>query len=111
MLNFTNVKVFADIIEDEALEQIKKLAKEYPTSKIRIMPDVHAGKGCTIGTTMTIKDAITPNLVGVTIDAWVARDKNELISLYEEKQSKKVSFYVGRFWALLREEDFPICHL
>lgn len=43
----------------------------------------------------------------VTIDAWVARDDNNLISLYEEKPSKKVSFYVGRFWALLREEDFP----
>ena len=36
-------------------------------SKIRLMPDVHAGAGCTIGTTMTIADKIVPNLVGVDI--------------------------------------------
>ena len=36
-------------------------------SKIRIMPDVHTGAGCTIGTTMTIKDKVVPNLVGVDI--------------------------------------------
>jgi RNA-splicing ligase RtcB len=31
------------------------------------MPDVHAGAGCTIGTTMTITDKVVPNLVGVDI--------------------------------------------
>ena len=31
------------------------------------MPDVHAGKGCTIGTTMTVKDKAVPNIVGVDI--------------------------------------------
>lgn len=36
-------------------------------SKIRIMPDVHAGKGCTIGTTMTITDKVVPGMVGVDI--------------------------------------------
>ena len=36
-------------------------------SRIRIMPDVHAGKGCTIGTTMTINDKAVPNIVGVDI--------------------------------------------
>ena len=39
----------------------------YNNSKIRIMPDVHAGKGCTIGTTMTIVDKVVPNMVGVDI--------------------------------------------
>lgn len=63
------VKIFGDIIEDEALAQIQRLAdfKPYQDSHIRIMPDVHAGKGCTIGTTMYITDAVTPNLVGVDI--------------------------------------------
>ena len=37
------------------------------SSKIRIMPDVHAGKGCTVGTTMTVKDKACPNFVGVDI--------------------------------------------
>ena len=64
-----DVKIFAKTIEDEAREQIERLAN-HPVSdgsKIRVMPDVHAGAGCTIGTTMTITDRICPNLVGVDI--------------------------------------------
>lgn len=62
-------KVFTDTLEDKAREQITKLCdqKAYEDSQIRIMPDVHAGAGCTIGTTMTITDKVTPNLVGVDI--------------------------------------------
>jgi RNA-splicing ligase RtcB len=40
---------------------------EFADCKIRIMPDVHAGMGCTIGTTMTITDKIVPGMVGVDI--------------------------------------------
>lgn len=63
------VKVFAETFEQEAYDQIKTLAdfEPYQNAKIRIMPDSHAGKGCTIGTTMTITDKITPNLTGVDI--------------------------------------------
>ena len=63
------VKVFAETFENEAYEQVKALAnfEPYQNAKIRIMPDSHAGKGCTIGTTMTITDKITPNLTGVDI--------------------------------------------
>lgn len=63
------VKVFAETFEYEAYEQIKRLAnyEAYQNSIIRIMPDAHAGKGCTVGTTMTITDKVTPNLVGVDI--------------------------------------------
>lgn len=62
-------KVFASIIESSAMEQIRLLCDQPfgAGSKIRIMPDVHAGAGCTIGTTMTITDKIVPNLVGVDI--------------------------------------------
>lgn len=62
-------KIFAKTFEYEAYEQVKKLVnfEPYQNEKIRIMPDAHAGKGCTVGTTMTIKDKITPNLVGVDI--------------------------------------------
>lgn len=61
--------VFAQTFEHEAYEQVKKLVnfEPYQDSIVRIMPDAHAGKGCTVGTTMTIKDKITPNLVGVDI--------------------------------------------
>ena len=60
---------FAKVIEDVAVEQIRRMC-DYPFtegSRIRFMPDVHAGKGCTIGTTMTIKDKAVPNVVGVDI--------------------------------------------
>lgn len=67
--NGNDIKIYATTLEDVALEQIKELGEfePYKTSKIRIMPDCHAGAGCTIGTTMEIKDKITPNLVGVDI--------------------------------------------
>ncbi|WP_367566595.1 RtcB family protein [Lacrimispora sp.] len=60
---------YAKVVEDEAIEQIRRMCDYEFTegSKIRIMPDVHAGKGCTIGTTMTIADKAVPNIVGVDI--------------------------------------------
>ena len=63
------VKVYAETFENEAYEQVERLAnyEAYADSKIRIMPDSHAGKGCTVGTTITITDKVTPNLVGVDI--------------------------------------------
>ena len=60
---------YAKVVEDEAIEQIRRMCDYDFTenSKIRIMPDVHAGKGCTIGTTMTVTDKVVPNIVGVDI--------------------------------------------
>lgn len=60
---------YAKVVENEAVEQIRRMCDYEFTegSQIRIMPDVHAGKGCTIGTTMTISDKAVPNVVGVDI--------------------------------------------
>ncbi|MGP1433964.1 MAG: RtcB family protein [Catonella sp.] len=60
---------YAKVIEDVAIEQIKRMCDYELTAgnKVRIMPDVHAGKGCTIGTTMTVTDKVCPNIVGVDI--------------------------------------------
>lgn len=60
---------YATVVEEEAIEQIRRMCDHdfAVGSKIRIMPDVHAGKGCTIGTTMTITDKVVPNIVGVDI--------------------------------------------
>ncbi|MBD5088652.1 MAG: RtcB family protein [Clostridiales bacterium] len=60
---------YAKVVEEEAIEQIRRMCDYDFTenSKICIMPDVHAGKGCTIGTTMTITDKAVPNIVGVDI--------------------------------------------
>ena len=60
---------YAKVIEDEAVAQIRRMCDYEFTegASIRIMPDVHWGKGCTIGTTMTVRDKVVPNLVGVDI--------------------------------------------
>ena len=60
---------YATVIDEGAVEQIRRMC-DYSLaegSKIRIMPDVHAGKGCTIGTTMTVIGKACPNIVGVDI--------------------------------------------
>ena len=60
---------YATVIEEEAINQIRRMCDYEFTqgAKVRIMPDVHAGKGCTIGTTMTVIDKAVPNVVGVDI--------------------------------------------
>ena len=60
---------YAKVIDEKARSQIARMCDYDFTqgSRIRIMPDVHAGKGCTIGTTMTVKDKAVPNIVGVDI--------------------------------------------
>lgn len=60
---------YTNELEPNAYAQIESVCNEeaFKNSKIRIMPDVHAGKGCTIGTTMTIVDKVVPNMVGVDI--------------------------------------------
>ena len=66
---YNSAKIFTDVIDELSVKQIEELCNQefISGSKIRIMPDVHAGAGCTIGTTMTITDKIVPNLVGVDI--------------------------------------------
>jgi len=66
---FNTAKIFTDNVEEAAMAQIIELCNQefVKDSIIRIMPDTHAGAGCTIGTTMTVSDKIVPNLVGVDI--------------------------------------------
>ena len=66
---YNSAKIFTDVVDEKSIEQVKLLCDQefVKDSKIRMMPDIHAGAGCTIGTTMTISDKICPNLVGVDI--------------------------------------------
>lgn len=66
---YNSAMIYTDDIEPEAISQIIQFCNQptFAESKIRIMPDVHAGAGCTVGTTMTIKDKVVPNIVGVDI--------------------------------------------
>ena len=75
-------KVFTDVVDEESISQVINLANQefVAGSQIRMMPDIHAGAGCTIGTTMTIKDKVVPNLVGVDLgcgmETVVLKEKN-----------------------------------
>jgi len=82
-------------LEEQAADQIKSVCDqiEFAGCIIRIMPDVHAGKGCTIGTTMTIQDKIVPGMVGVDIGCGM-----ETVALVE----REIDF--AKLDALIRKE-------
>lgn len=79
-----DLKIFTKNIEEQAINQINELLKQetFKNSKVRIMPDVHAGKGCVIGFTGNLGEKVIPNIVGVDIGCgmlWeVERILNEL---------------------------------
>ena len=66
---FNTALCYTPELEPAAAGPIKAVCDQeaFADSKIRIMPDVHAGMGCTIGTTMTIHDKVVPGMVGVDI--------------------------------------------
>ncbi len=66
---YNSALIYTDVVDDTSIEQVQLLCDQPFTegSKIRMMPDIHAGAGCTIGTTMTLTDKIVPNLVGVDV--------------------------------------------
>lgn len=66
---YGQAKVFTDVVDADSISQVINLLNQpyIQGSRVRMMPDIHAGAGCTIGTTMTVGDKICPNLVGVDI--------------------------------------------
>lgn len=63
----SDLKIFTSNIEEQATQQIDLLLQQEPfkNCKVRIMPDVHAGKGCVIGFTADLGEKVIPNIVGV----------------------------------------------
>lgn len=92
---YNEAKVYTEIIEDSAIAQIQAMCDNpaFAGRQIRIMPDVHSGAGCTIGTTMTVTDKIVPNMVGVDIGCGM-----EVVILDDEQ----IDF--ARLDALIREK-------
>lgn len=90
---YNSAKVFTANIDPEAVNQIIELCNQefVSGSKIRIMPDVHAGAGCVIGTTMTIKDKVVPNLVGVDIGCGMYTLRLGKVRLGLEKLDRVIS--------------------
>ena len=66
--------IYTDVVDEASIAQVQELCNQEFTAsqRIRLMPDIHAGAGCTIGTTMTISDKVVPNLVGVDIGCGMA---------------------------------------
>jgi len=88
---YSTAKIFTDNIEQKAIAQIYNLLNQefVSSSKIRIMPDVHAGMGSTVGTTLTMSDKISPGLVGVDIGCGMETVllKDEEIDLFQFDQA------------------------
>jgi len=111
---FNTAISFAKVIEDTAREQIRRMCNYEFTkdSKIRIMPDVHAGKGCTIGTTMTVTDKAVPNIVGVDIGCGMYTVKLETDALDFEKIDEAAHYIPSRrnVWDA-KQEKFDLTQL
>ena len=88
-----NLKIFTENIEQEAIEQINLLLEQEPFKdcKVRIMPDVHAGKGCVIGFTADLGDKVIPNIVGVDIGCGMLCVELGKIDLDLEKLDKVIN--------------------
>lgn len=91
-----DLKIFTKNIEQEAIDQIDELLEQeaFKDSKIRIMPDVHAGKGCVIGFTGDLGDKVIPNIVGVDIGCGMLCVELGNIDLDLEKLDKIIREYV-----------------
>lgn len=103
------LKIYAKNVEDAAMSQIEEMShcEAYKDCIIRIMPDCHAGKGCTIGTVIEVKDRIVPNTVGVDIGCgmMVCEIMDKDIDL--ERLDKIVNEYVPSGFNV---HDEPVCY-
>lgn len=85
-----------DQIEEECVGQLVTLCSQeiFKDSQIRIMPDCHAGKGCVVGFTASIKDRIIPNLVGVDISCSISTYKLDVKEVDFEQLDNVIRKYV-----------------
>ena len=90
-----DLKIFTDNIESEAITQIYELLNQeaFKDAKVRIMPDVHAGKGCVIGFTADLGNKVIPNIVGVDIGCGMLICK--LPSIFKEIDLKNIDDFIN----------------
>ena len=91
-----DVKIYAELVDDHAKEQIETLASlpAFANSKIRIMPDVHAGAGCVIGFTANLGDKVIPNVVGVDIGCGMLTIELGRIAIDYDKLDSVIREYI-----------------
>ncbi|WP_350343006.1 RtcB family protein [Proteinivorax tanatarense] len=106
--DFNTAIVFAADVEGDAKKQIKTLCDQefIKESKIRIMPDVHCGAGCAIGTTLTIEDKVVPNLVGVDIGCGMEVVKLKEKSIDFKKLDDIISTKIPSGFNIRKKEHF-----
>lgn len=88
--------IYTDVVDEASIAQVKELCnQEFSVGqRIRLMPDIHAGAGCTIGTTMTLNNKVVPNLVGVDIGCGMAVAVLKERHIELEKLDKVIRQYV-----------------
>lgn len=108
-----NLKIFTDDIEQEAVNQINELLDQeaFKDSKIRIMPDVHAGKGCVIGFTGNLGDKVIPNIVGVDIGCGMLCVELGNIDLDLERLDKVIRQFVPSGFEVHTERKYKFLEL
>ena len=102
---YAAAKVFTDVADNASISQVISLLNQpYAAgSRVRMMPDIHAGAGCTIGTTMTITDKICPNLVGVDIGCGMETVRIREKRFEPQKLDKLVRFQIPSGFAIRDE--------
>ena len=108
-----DLKIFTDDIEQEAVNQINELLDQeaFKDSKIRIMPDVHAGKGCVIGFTGNLGNKVIPNIVGVDIGCGMLCVELGNIDLDLERLDKIIREYVPSGFEVHDERKYKFLEL
>lgn len=93
---FNTAKIFTDLVEDTAIEQVKTLLDQpfVENETVRFMPDIHAGAGCVVGTTMTVTDKICPNLIGVDIGCGMLANKLNVKDIDFAKLDKVIREFI-----------------
>lgn len=108
-----DLKIFTDDVEQEAINQINELLDQeaFKDSKIRIMPDVHAGKGCVIGFTGNLGNKVIPNIVGVDIGCGMLCVELGNIDLDLERLDKIIRKYVPSGFEVHDERKYKFLEL
>ncbi|MCE4044209.1 RtcB family protein [Lysinibacillus fusiformis] len=93
---YTEAKIYAETALPSAIDQIQELTNQAFMSgtKVRIMPDYHAGKGCVIGTTIHLQERVVPNLVGVDVGCGVFVAQLDVTTVDYEKLDTIIRTYV-----------------
>ena len=93
---YTSAKVFTDVIDEKAIEQLQLLCNQKfaENAKIRVMPDAHAGVGCVIGFTANLGNLVIPNIVGVDIGCGMLTVELKKCNIDFEKLDKTIRQYI-----------------